>query len=43
MGKGLVYPIEKNAIAVGSDLYKHRAKVIEFLKQKGIEVNPKIP
>jgi ankyrin repeat protein len=40
---GIVWCIENNNIDPNSPLYQWRQKVIDFLRSKGVTVNPKIP
>ncbi len=42
-GKTIVYPLENNGIDPNNRLYEWRQKVIAFLRERGVEVNPKIP
>jgi ankyrin repeat protein len=39
----IVYQLENNGISKESDVYQWRQKVVEFLRERGVKVNPKIP
>ena len=41
--KGIVYSLEENNISNQGELYQWRGKVIEFLRQKGVQITPRIP